>query len=288
MKLTLLCYLSMLLALLACKKEVPQIAEADTEFTSKSNLSSRKEISKVSILNFGTFHMGNTNDAHKTEFDEKNLDNKRKVHKIANALAKFKPTVIIVERLPKYDKKLLASYNEYIKNPKMSFKNPSEIELLAFEVGRLSNTKRIYGIDHHMDYNYMIGDEIKNQIDATMYNQFDKNPLVYYPQINVNEDKLSLIDKLKLTNQDDYLDFLIETNADILTHAGTNANFEGADEAAKYYQRNLRMYSNLNRIKLEPTDRVFMIMGGSHTAFFRDFIKRSPKYKMVDTFDYLK
>lgn len=37
----------------------------------------------------------------------------------------------------------------------------------------------------------------------------------------------------------------------MLTHAGTKYNFEGADEAAKYYQRNLRMYSNLNRIELK-------------------------------------
>ena len=77
-------------------------------------------------------------------------------------------------------------------------------------------------------------------------------------------------------------------NADIMTHVGTAEGFEGADESAKYYQRNLRMYSNLNRIKLNKDDRVFILLGASHTAFFRDFINRSPKYEMVNTFDYLK
>jgi len=48
------------------------------------------------------------------------------------------------------------------------------------------------------------------------------------------------------------------------------------------------MYSNLNRISLDKEDRVFIMMGASHTAFFRDFISRSPKYEMVNTFDYLK
>ena len=62
----------------------------------------------------------------------------------------------------------------------------------------------------------------------------------------------------------------------------------GADEAAKYYQRNLRMYSNLNRIELNQDDRVFILMGASHTAFFRDFMSRNPKYKMVNTFKYLR
>ena len=81
---------------------------------------------------------------------------------------------------------------------------------------------------------------------------------------------------------------MITVNADILTHAATESKFEGADEAAKYYQRNLRMYTNLNRIDLKSSDRVFILMGASHTAFFRDFISRSPKYIMVDTFEYLK
>ena len=76
-------------------------------------------------------------------------------------------------------------------------------------------------------------------------------------------------------------------NADILTHAGTKDAFEGADEAALFYKRNLRMYSNLNRIHLDKEDRVFILMGAAHTAFFRDFISRSPKYTMVNTFDFL-
>ena len=74
----------------------------------------------------------------------------------------------------------------------------------------------------------------------------------------------------------------------MLTHAGTEKGFEGADEATKFYQRNLRMYTNLNRIQLNKNDRVFILMGSAHTAFFRDFFSRSPKYKMINTFDYLE
>jgi len=72
-------------------------------------------------------------------------------------------------------------------------------------------------------------------------------------------------------------------NAEIMTHVGTSGNFEGADEASKYYQRNLRMYSNLKRIKLKKEDRVFILLEASHSAFFRDYISRSPKYELVRT-----
>lgn len=245
-------------------------------------------IKKIPVLNFGTFHMGQTSDEHSTEFDEHNKKNQEKVHQIAKMLAEFKPTVIIVETKPSYNEKLQSLYKEYCQNPDMKFKNPDEVELLAYELGRLSNTKRIYGIDHKMSYNYNIGNKIKNEIDPTLHDTYYQNPIPYHTNLKIDENKLNLLDKLKLTNHNLYLDFLITVNADMLTHAGTKDAFEGADEAAKYYQRNLRMYSNLNRLELNENDRVFILMGASHTAFFRDFISRSPKYKMVNTFEYLK
>jgi len=243
---------------------------------------------KIQVLNFGTFHMGFTTDANKTEFDEEDRKNQQRVHAVAKKLSDFKPTVILVEQEPKYTEKIQQEYHNYVNNPDTVFEEPSEIELLAYELGRLSGTERIYAIDHKMGYNYRIGQQIDNQIDPEWHDKYYEDPYTFYPSIDVNEDSLSLLGKLKLMNRERYLDFLIAVNADMLTHAGTEDGYEGADEAAKYYQRNLRMYSNLNRIDLDEDDRVFILMGASHTAFFRDFMSRDPKYKMVNTHNYLK
>lgn len=256
--------------------------------TSLSNQHEEQSNEKVQVLNFGTFHMGFTPDANKTEFDEKDQKNQQRVHAVAEKLSDFKPTVILVEQEPKYNEKIQQEYSNYVNNPDTVFEEPSEIELLGYELGRLSGTERIYGIDHKMGYNYRIGQQIDNQIDPALYDKYYQDPYKFYPSIDVNEDSLSLFGKLKLMNRDRYLDFLIAVNADMLTHAGTEDGYEGADEAAKYYQRNLRMYSNLNRIELDKDDRVFILMGASHTAFFRDFMSRDPKFKMVDTFKYLR
>ena len=274
---------SILILIISCRKNVPTTNQPKPTSTALVI----KDSEKIQVLNFGTFHMGQTTDGTKTEFDEFDKENQRKVHEIAQMISKFQPTVIIVETPPEYDSNLQNQYSEYIKNPNMFFQNPSETELLAFEVGRLCGTKRIYGIDHKMNYNYRIGFDIENQIDSLWHNTFHQDPLKYYPTVNVTFDSLSLLDKLKTKNRDEYLDFLMTINADILTHAGTKDAFEGADEAALFYKRNLRMYSNLNRIHLDKEDRVFILMGAAHTAFFRDFISRSPKYTMVNTFDFL-
>ncbi|MEL6944452.1 MAG: DUF5694 domain-containing protein, partial [Bacteroidota bacterium] len=228
--------------------------------------------------------MGSTSDQHKTEFDENDDENKRAVHQIAEKIAAFKPTVIIVELTPKGNVSLQKEYEEYLLDPSMKFDFPSEIELLAYEVGRLTEAKRIYGIDHKMDYDYMINERIDNQIDTATYKHFEK----ILPEKIKEMENLTLSEKLKFLNTDSSLDFFLFVNADILTHTGTKGNFEGADEAAKYYQRNLRMYSNLNRIPLKKEDRIFILMGASHTAFFRDFMSRSTKYEMVNTLSYLE
>lgn len=277
-------FIVMIIIAYSCQESKPV-----TESNVVSETETYNDIEKIKVLNFGTFHMGFTTDANTTEFDENNKENQKKVHEIAKQLSSFKPTVIVVETIPENDNALQKEYEEYLNNPDMFFQSPSEIELLAFELGRISDTKRVYGIDHKMGYNYMIAMEIENQIDSNWINQYYKNPMEFYPEINkANEGQSSLLEKLINANHDSYLDFLIAVNADMLTHAGTHKNFEGADEAAKYYQRNLRMYSNLNRIPLEKDDRVFILMGASHTAFFRDFMSRSPKYQMVNTLNYLK
>lgn len=243
---------------------------------------------KIQVLNFGSFHMGFTTDGSTTAFDEHDKENQARVHEIARKLVAFKPTVIIIETDPSSDEAIQKEYAAYIENPNMFFKSPSEIELLAYELGRLSGATKIYGIDHKMGYNYAIGRQIENTLDPTTYENFFKDPFRTTPEIDVDEESLPLLEKLQLTNHNDFLDFLINVNADILTHVGKKDKFQGADEAAKFYKRNLRMYSNLNKIDLKEDDRVFILMGAAHTAFFRDFLSRSPKYIMVDTFEYLK
>jgi Family of unknown function (DUF5694) len=240
----------------------------------------------IPVLNFGTFHMGFTSDANSVDFDENDRKNQEDVKKVAKMLAEFKPTVIIVETPPSFNEALQKEYSEYLKNPNMTFENPSEIELLAYEVGRLNNAQRIYGIDHKMGYNYNIGNTIQNKVNDKTYEKYFQ--LIDKEEKKLNYDNLSLLDKLKVDNHPQYLDFLINVNAEILSYVSTKDKFEGADEAAKYHHRNIRMYSNLNQIELNENDRVFILMGASHTAYFNDFMKRSPKYKLVDPFLYLK
>lgn len=250
----------------------------------QTNIYKTKFDDAIPVLNVATFHFGETPDAITTEFDENNEKNQIEVKSVAKMLADFKPTIIIVEALPGNDNILHADYCDYVKNPNKVFENPAEIELLAYEVGRLSGTTKIFGINFKEEYR--IEGEITNQVDVTTnpkyWNMLDQN------EKNNPEEGIPFIELFKLNNHPQYLESLININADLYTYVSNKGKSEGADAAAKFYHRNLVMFSNLNQIKMDKNDRIFILMGGGHTAFFMDFLKRSPKFKIENTFNYLK
>lgn len=241
---------------------------------------------KIKILNFATFHMAYTPDAHKVKFDQNDDKSKSETYQIAKMLAKFKPTIICVEIVPSKNEELNNDYDNFLKNKDYKAQFDGEIALIAYEIGKISGVKKIYGIDEQetAQYNYNIGNEIKNQVDSltsknyytSIYNDFAKI------------EKFSLFDKLKFFNSKENLENLININADILTYNSTKGNFEGADEASKFYRRNLRIFSNLNQVPVTKEDRIFIIMGAAHTAFLNEFMHRSPKYELVEVTEYLK
>lgn len=261
------------------------------------SVQSLQENDKIKVLNFGTFHFGYTPDANKTEFDEKSEKSQQEIREISKMIAKFKPTIICIENLPQYNDEINKAYQEFLNNPERLNSNYGESSMIGFDVGRLSGVTKIYGIDNHMGYNYSVGDfienspEYTNSIDPKTYLQLTNEPFKDYPELakrEANYDNLSLLEKLKLINEPLHLDYSINTNADKLLYVGIDDGFEGADNAALFYHRNMKIYSNLNRIPMTKDDRVFILMGAAHTAFLREFIRRSPKFEMVNTLDYLQ
>ena len=239
----------------------------------------------VPVLNIATFHMGETSDANSTAFDEKDSKNQKDIRELTKKLAEFRPTIIIIEDRPKNDSTRRAAYLGYLQHPNKKFKDPDERELLAYEVGRLSGAEKIYGIDFKEAYDYQIGGKVKHTVDKSTNNR-------YWKLIDENEKKnpeegIPFYDLFKLNNHPQYLESMININADMLTYISSKGKSEGADEAGKFYHRNLVMFSNLNQIPLDKNDRIFILMGGTHTAFLNDFLRRSPKYKLEDPFHYL-
>lgn len=241
---------------------------------------------KIEVLNFATFHMGKTPDAVKVSFDPKSAKSQNEVFEIAKLLSEFKPTVICVELLPADNEKIQNDYQNFLKDKNYKTSYEGEVSLLAYQIAKIAHVKNIYGIDEQETgyYNYRIGEQLQNQVDHVTYKRFMPSLIEKFKK----QESMSVKEKLIDFNKESTLQDLITANADILTYVSTSKNFEGADEAAKFYRRNLRMYSNFNQIPLSENDKVLIISGATHAAFFSEFLKRSPKYQLVNVFDYLK
>jgi len=59
--------------------------------------------------------------------------------------------------------------------------------------------------------------------------------------------------------------------------------FRGADILASWwYDRNLRIFRNIQKITTGPKDRILVIIGNGHAAILRQLIECSPEYEFVE------
>ncbi|BDD04005.1 DUF5694 domain-containing protein [Aureibacter tunicatorum] len=250
-------------------------------------LTAQAQDNKIKVLNLGVFHMGYTSDAHSIEYDESSDESKKQIKEVNELIARFKPTHIMVEVETNDQNALEEAYLSYLKDPKQETTfGGTEVEILAFEIGRLANTAHIHAIDHSMAYNYNLG-ELAQETKADKFFQtlktLEKSELI----AKLNPAQSGLKETLSVMNSESCMNFLINANADMLTYINSDDKFEGADEAAKLYHRNLRMYANINKIKTNEEDRILIISGGLHASFFHQFMSRSSVYELESVEKYL-
>lgn len=67
---------------------------------------------------------------------------------------------------------------------------------------------------------------------------------------------------------------------------GSGVSYPGADAATAWYNRNLRIFANLQRVTT-PGDRILIIYGLGHTSILRHCLEASPDYDLLEVSTYL-
>ncbi len=263
----------LLLSIIACEtKPNENIDQGSTIENSDTN--------KISILNFGSIHLSGSTDAYSSVTNIHNPLVKVDIKKIVDKLVTFKPTIICVEIPPESTDFINETFQKYKTDQSNRINYSEEVNVIGLEVARLSGAKKIYGIDNPIGFDYpsLIALANKSTADSlyvkqvmNRYEQVNKKPILeQYKEINTKGYKMETFD---------FYNFLATM------HSPTN--FEGADIIAEFYKRNLRMYTNFSAIPLTKKDRVLIIMGATHTAYFDVFIGNSPKYKLEKVDNYI-
>ncbi|WP_408646595.1 DUF5694 domain-containing protein [Vallitalea okinawensis] len=73
----------------------------------------------------------------------------------------------------------------------------------------------------------------------------------------------------------------LETN-----NINTNNSYDGSLYVSKWYERNLKIFSNIQEL-CKDCDRLFVIYGAGHLQILKNFINASDNLMLVDVYRYL-
>ncbi|MDQ0592475.1 hypothetical protein QFZ37_000844 [Chryseobacterium ginsenosidimutans] len=245
---------------------------------------------KTKILVVGSFHFDYPNlDAHKTEkgdrVDVLLPETAKEVTELIDYIKKFKPTKIAIEAWP--DWKANEKLKEY-KEGKHADKRDERYQI-AMRIAKELNINELYSIDANSvlddlqekfgkkdsmyfknlttDYDFVSDDPISKQ-----YNMFFKN--------SERKNFKSILDLFKFMNSKEYHQY--EYGA-YLSGDFKLREHDGADMLALYwYDRNLRMFRNIQNIPHTSEDRILVVAGNGHASVLRQLFTSSPEFEYIE------
>ncbi len=253
---------------------------------------------KTDVMILGVFHFANPQkDSYKPKFEIEVLSEKRQleIDELLTKIAEYRPTKILIEANRKRSDSLLnAHYSNYLNDDFDISKETNEIFQLGFKLAKKMSHKVIYSTDARADW-------FGVELDWDNYDEeaYLKSTGQYIKSTRYNHDvRAQLLDSLKTTMT--LTEFfriknnplsLLKNHQQYLTDVvleGAGDNYLGADSAARWYRRNLRIFANAyDIVDFNKEERILMIYGAGHVWTLRQFFKDSPDFDYVEVNDYL-
>ena len=254
---------------------------------------------RAELLLIGVFHFQDPGqDAYKPRFalDIMSRQRQREIQDVVEQLAQFRPTKIAVEATADEQHRLDSLYTAYVAGAYQLGAN--EIYQLGFRLAKRLGHSRVYAADapsralmtqeqfaETMAKLHLGIDTVLRQIENEQWSQ-------RYRQLYAYEDSLKTVQTLS-----EHLAYLNSAERVRIGHGsysvgafkllGPNADFLGPDDVTEWYNRNLRIYSNLQHLMERPTDRVLMIIGAGHLPILRFVAQSSPEIRLRDAGEFL-
>ena len=252
---------------------------------------------KIEVLTLGSFHFAFHNlDLIKTgkeeQIDVLETKYQNEIVAIANRIAKFKPTIIVIERNPGEQSKYDSLYNQYLQGT-YNLKRGEE-EQIGFRIAKIMNLKRLncvnaWGRDYEALDSVLEGkDSLGNKNFMDYFSKYADTLKQYFPKpvFKTKGIRAELIQKNDPNNiKSDLGTYLLG----IFKYETKENEFFGPDFVTGWwFNRNLRIFRNIQKINTKPTDRILVIFGAGHMTLLNTFFDASPEYKLFKVNDYLK
>ena len=242
---------------------------------------------KARVLVLGAFHMANPGrDMFNLQVDDVLAPKRQKeLSELAATLKKFQPTKIALEATVG-DEKIRKQYDDYLAGKYSLSRN--EREQIGFRLAKELGHKQLYCIDVEGDFPFdAIAQFAKKSGKEEQLNGLLSQGPQEIEAMSAILKKGTITNLLQYINRDDHVRRDHELYMSLAQFAG-NGEYPGPDLLAAWYQRNIRIYSNLHAMVESPEDRVLVIYGSGHLFWLQRDVFDSPDLELVRLSDYAR
>jgi hypothetical protein len=237
------------------------------------------------VMLFGVFHFANPgHDVVKTEqINVMTEENQAYLEALADRIAGFNPTKILLEYPPEINEKFQQRYQDYLDGTYELGSN--ENYQLGFRIAARSAAETVHGFDEqNVHWNaeplFTYLDDHDEATSARM-DELIKSVTADMEQAH----KTLTLKQLLLRSNDAEQDRLNRSFYLMTNHVGEGENFVGADATASWWHRNFRMFAIIQRYA-QPGERVLVVGGQGHVAILKLFLDDDDR-RAVDVTSYL-
>lgn len=242
------------------------------------------------VLLLGTFHFM------ESSIDFYSIEIQNELDLMAGKLSAFNPDVIAVEAAVNAQECVDESYEKFDLTDlqdrnKMQNETLGEIYMfgqtypitynneaiqIGYRLGKMLEHSKVYAIDDDTILNM----EVMNNPPSSLKEAMN----AFHADMNkhIND---TIADMYKYYNSEEWskLNHSIYIQANMIS---TGNHYAGAEMVTKWYERNLKIFSNIQRLAAK-NERIFILYGAGHLQILRDLINADSNLKLVDVDKYL-
>ncbi len=246
-----------------------------------------QEAKPVEVMVLGTWHFSNPGlDLHNVVSDDVTKPERQsELEALAAALAAFKPTKIMIERIAKSPDMVDHKYPAFTTDQLHTV--PDERVQIGYRLAHRLGHRQVYAIDQQGDFPYgKVVDFAKASGREARLNALSAEVGSEVKAFNEKQARFSIPSLLIGYNDPRGFQSGIDGYYEMLKF-GDGASQPGAELNAMWYLRNARSWAKLTSLA-EPGDRVLVIYGAGHNYWLRHFAGESRGFRNVDPRPYLE
>ena len=256
-------------------------------------LAQTPEPEPIEVMVLGSYHMSNPGqDVHNARIDPVTTPRKQaQLEAVAEALARFRPTAVAVERIAR-DQTTMLDHRYPAFTPADLLTNPDERVQLGYRLAHRLGLERVYAIDEQDregQPSYFPYEDVQNWAGA---NGAGDRLGAMHAEVGA---MVADLERQQATETVGQLLAGINTPERVRADQGFYArlmDFGAGDEQpgavlnARWYARNAQIFARLMQVA-RPGDRIVVVYGSGHNNWLRQMVETTPGFRLVEPGDYL-